>query len=278
MASHRYALLALAVGGGLAIATISGVLHVLSTGVSTKLEQRVIADFRGDLFRHAERLSVAYRDQVSTSRLMYAINFEAASAGSLILAAQPLAQAVLTLVGMIWILFRIDSSLALLSITVVPVLYAAIKYYIDHIQERLLQVKGMEADCLGIVHDAVCMLPVITAFQREDHELQRFRARAARAIDARVDITVRQTLFTLAVAATTAIGTACSASVRTHAMNGRVTAGELLVVLAASRQSLAGLSRRSPTLPGRCRTSLSVCGWRSMCSIPRLWCRRYRRR
>jgi ATP-binding cassette subfamily B protein len=233
LASHRFFLLTLTVFAGLAIAVMSGGLNVLNSYVNTKLEQRIIADFRGDLFRHTERLSVAFRDQVSTSRLMYAINFEATAAGSLLLSVQPLAQAALTLVGMVWISFQIDSALALLSITVVPVLYCAIRYYATHIQQRLLQVKGMEADCLSIVHDAVSMLPVITAFQREDHELQRFRTQTGRAIDARVDVTVRQTLFSLAVTTTTAIGTAMVLGLGAyHAVAGRITAGELLVVLA----------------------------------------------
>jgi ATP-binding cassette subfamily B protein len=233
LVSHRFALLALTVFAGLAIAVISGGLSVLNSYINTKLEQRIIADFRADLFRHTERLSVAYRDQVSTGRLMYAINFEATAAGSLILSVQPLAQAGLTLVGMVWISLRIDPVLALLSITVVPLLYYAIRYYATHIQQRLLQVKGMEADCLSVVHDAVSMLPVITAFQREDHELHRFRTKTGKAIDARVDVTVRQTLFSLAVTTTTAIGTALVLGVGAyHAIQGRVTAGDLLVVLA----------------------------------------------
>ena len=231
--SHRLLLLTLSVVAGLLIAVIGGGLHVLNSYVNTKLEQHIIADFRGDLFRHTERLSVAFRDQVSTGRLMYAINFEAAAAGNLVLSIQPLAQAGLTLIGMVWIAFRIDSTLALLAIAVVPLLYWAIRYYATHIQQRLMQVKGMEADCLSVVHDAVSMLPVITAFQREDYELERFRSKTGHAIDARVDVTVRQTLFSLAVTTTTAIGTALVLGVGSyHAIQGSITAGELLVVLA----------------------------------------------
>ena len=233
LGSHRFMLLVLTVVAGLVIAIIGGGIHVLNSYVNTKLEQRIIADFRSDLFRHTERLSVAYRDQVSTGRLMYAINFEAAAAGTLILSIQPLVQAFLTLVGMVWISFRIDSALALLSLAVVPLLYWAIHYYASHIQQRLMQVKGMEADCLSVVHDAVSMLPVITAFQTEDHELTRFRTKTGHAMNARVDVTVRQTLFSLAVTTTTGIGTAMVLGVGAyHAIEGRVTAGELLVVLA----------------------------------------------
>ena len=55
----RFLLLALTVVAGLVIAIIGGAVHVLNSYVNTKLEQRMIADFRGDLFRHTERLSVA---------------------------------------------------------------------------------------------------------------------------------------------------------------------------------------------------------------------------
>ena len=155
LGSQRFLLLTLTVIAGLLIAIVGGGIHVLNSYVNTKFEQRIIADFRSDLFRHTERLSVAYRDQVSIGRLMYAVNFEAAAAGTLILSIQPLAQAALTLVGMVWIAFRIDRTLALLSVAVVPLLYWAIRYYATHIQERLLQVKWIEADCLSIVHDAL---------------------------------------------------------------------------------------------------------------------------
>ena len=52
LGSHRFLLLALTVVAGLGIAIIGGAVHVMNSYVNTKLEQRIIADFRGDLFRH----------------------------------------------------------------------------------------------------------------------------------------------------------------------------------------------------------------------------------
>ena len=52
------------------------------------------------------------------------------------------------------------------------------------------------------------MLRVIVAFGREGHEYRRFRQQGEEAVDARVKLTVRQTLFSLAVTPITAIGTA----------------------------------------------------------------------
>jgi ABC-type multidrug transport system fused ATPase/permease subunit len=225
-------LLALTVCGGLILTLLSNALAIATSYLKTRLEQGIILDFRSDLFRHAERLSVAFRDQVSTGRLVYAINFEATAAGNLVMALQPLAQSALTVIGMVWITFRIDPVLALLSVTVVPILYYAIGYYATRIQPRLLQVKGMEADALSIVHDAMSMVPVVSAFSREDHELSRFRDQSTATLRARLGITTRQTFFSLCINMTTATGTALVLGFGSYqALRGRLTPGDLLVVL-----------------------------------------------
>jgi ATP-binding cassette subfamily B protein/subfamily B ATP-binding cassette protein MsbA len=231
--ADRATILAFAVCGGLALTLLSNGLSVATSYLKTRLEQGVILDFRSDLFHHAERLSVAFRDQVSTGRLIYAINFEATAAGHLVTALQPLVQSALTVIGMVWITFRIDPVLALLAVTVVPILYYAIGYYSAHIQPRLMQVKWMEADALSIIHDAMSMVPIVSAFGREDHELSRFRRQSAATLRARVGITTRQTFFSLCVNMTTATGTALVLGFGSYqALSGRLTPGDLLVVLA----------------------------------------------
>ncbi|HKE88068.1 MAG TPA: ABC transporter ATP-binding protein [Vicinamibacterales bacterium] len=228
----RVTILLVTVGGGLALTLLSNALAIATSYLKTRLEQGIVLDFRSDLFHHAERLSVAFRDQVSTGRLIYAINFEATSAGNLVMALQPLAQSALTVIGMVWITFRIDAVLALLAVTVVPILYYAIGYYATHIQPRLLEVKWMEADALSIIHDAMSMVPIVSAFGREDHELSRFRRQSAATLRARVGITTRQTFFSLCINMTTATGTALVLGFGSYqALRGRLTPGDLLVVL-----------------------------------------------
>lgn len=231
-ADNRYTLLVLVVVAGLAITFANQLLDIFSSIVNTKIEQSVIFDFRGDLFRHAQHLSIAYHNQASTARLIFGINFEAAAAGALLTSILPLTQSVLILIGMTWVSFQIDPTLALLSMLVVPFLYYSVGYYVRHIQDRLLAVKNMEAESLAIVHEALTMLRVIVAFGREPHEERRFRRQGKQTVNARVNITWRQTLFSLAVEMTTAIGTALVLGVGAyHVLQGTLTIGQLLVVL-----------------------------------------------
>jgi ABC-type multidrug transport system fused ATPase/permease subunit len=91
----------------------------------------------------------------------------------------------------------------------------------------------MEGETLSIIHEAVSMLRVIVAFGRESYEYERFREQGKRAIGARIRVTVRQALFSLAVNTTTAIGTAVVLGYGTYlALGKQLTVGELLIVVA----------------------------------------------
>jgi ABC-type multidrug transport system fused ATPase/permease subunit len=227
------ALLIFAVLAGFGITLLANGLTVLESYVNTKIDQHIVLDFRSDLFQHSQRLSLAFHEREHAGMIIYAINHHAHAAAQLIMAIPPLAQSVLTLFGMFWITARIEWSLALLSLTVVPFLYYSVGYYIKHIQKRLMEVRMMEGETLYMIHEAIAMLRVIMAFGRERHEYRRFRSQGERALDARVKVTVRQTLFSLAVNTTTAAGTALVLGYGAYtALQGRITAGDLLVVMA----------------------------------------------
>ncbi len=233
LGADRLALLLFAVLTGLGITLMENGLSVLEGYVNTRLDQRMVLDFRSDMFQHAQRLSLAFHDRSRTGQLMYQINSQASAVGSITMTFPPLAQSALTLVGMFWISYRIDATLALLSLSVVPCLYYSVGYYTTHIEQRIRQVKGMEGESLTIVHEAMAMLRVIVAFGREQHEYRRFRSQGESTVDARVKLTLRQTLFSLAVNMTTAVGSAVVLGFGAYqALQGRLTVGQLLVIMA----------------------------------------------
>jgi ATP-binding cassette, subfamily B, bacterial len=222
----RYQLLAVAVIAGLLVTGLEHGLAVIDNYVNTKLDQR------SDMFRHAQRLSLAWHDNKRTGMLMYQINNQAASVGSVTVSMPPLLQSVLTLGGMFFVVFKIEPTLALVALTVVPFIYYSAGYYARRIQPKVLRVRNLEGQSLTLVHEAMAMLRVIIAFGREDHEHRRFLTQARQAVDARVDLTVRQTMFSLVVTMTTALGTALVLGFGAwYVLQHRMTTGELLVVM-----------------------------------------------
>src|SRR5690606_32397633 len=235
-----------AVLGGLGVTLVTNTVTVLSNYVNVKLEQWMVLDFRSDLFRHAQRLSMTFIDSQRSGGLMYRINNQASTIGSVPLMIPPLARSALTLAGMFWIAYSIDRTMAGGSLAVVPALYAALGYYTRRVEPRLRRVKGMEAQSLSIVYEAGPILRVIVDFCRAPYEYMRFRRQGESAVAARVALTVQQTAFSLMVNTATAGGTALVLWIGAHrVLDGRLSVGDLLVLtsyIASVYQPLEAIS------------------------------------
>ena len=72
---------------------------------------------------------------------------------------------------MFFIAYRLDPTLALVSLSVVPVIYLSLGYYARRIEPRLVNARRLEGESLSIVHEAISMLRVIVAFGREAYDL-----------------------------------------------------------------------------------------------------------
>lgn len=224
-------IVAVVVIGFLITFALSG-LTVLSEYVGTKLDQLITLDFRSKMFEHCQRLSQAFHDNKTTGDFMYRINYEARNVGGLAVALPPLLQSALMLIGMFIVAARIDLELALVSLLVVPFIYGSIGYYGHRVEPRIIRVRNLEGRNLTIVNDAMNMLRVITAFNRQYFEYRRFRDQGETAVRARINVTIHQTLFSLAIAIITAAGSALVLGIGAHhVLSGRLSVGDLLVLM-----------------------------------------------
>jgi ATP-binding cassette, subfamily B, bacterial len=208
-------------------------IQVISNYAGAKLEQNMILDLRSKLFRHCESLSLTYHDERMTGQLMSIINMQAAAVGGIAMAFPPILQNVLTLVGMLVIALLIDWQVTLIALVAIPLVYYATGLYGTRIVPRIRQVMSLEWRSLSIVFEAMSMLRVITSFGRENYEHRRFTDQGRTAVNARVALTVRETMFSLGVTTATALGTCLVLGFGAwHVLNDTITKGELLVLIA----------------------------------------------
>lgn len=222
---------------------------VLNHYLGSKTEQNMVLDLRSDLFDHVQRLSLTFHDQRQTGQLMSQINNQAAAVGTIVMVIPPVAESLMTLVGMLAITALIDWQLALLSLVVVPLLFWSFGVYGKRIVPRLQRVQQLEWRSLSIVHEAMAMLRVIVTFGREDHEHRKFREQGQVAVDERVKLTVSQSLYTLGVQTASAAGLSLILGVGAwHVMNGRLSVGELIVILTYMASVYQPLEQLSTTV------------------------------
>src|SRR6266852_4980689 len=113
-----------------AVALLVGVtlLSQLQTWVVTLLRtytgEKLLLDFRAELFRHIQRLSLSYHDSQGTVDSLYKVQYDAASIQTITVEHLiPFLSSSLTLAGMLYVTARLDWQLMLVAILISPVLF-----------------------------------------------------------------------------------------------------------------------------------------------------------
>ncbi|MBI4262884.1 MAG: ABC transporter ATP-binding protein [Acidobacteria bacterium] len=228
------AFLLIVVAAGLALQIASEVVSMFHTQVQVDTGQRIVYDLRARLLSHLQHLPLRQHVLSKTADSVYRLDSDAYCVNDLVLGGVfPLAAAVLKLTVMFAILLQLDATLALLSLAVAPFLYACLRYYSLRMTDRAERVKARESALLERAYEILSSIRAVKSFARERHELARFERSGAETMDARLTLTWQESLFSVMVTAITLSGTALVLVVGgLHVMNGTLTVGSLLVVIA----------------------------------------------
>jgi len=230
--SGKVALILVAVVASVGVSLLAGALSVVSEYLMTSVHLRTILDLRAKMVNHALRLSPSFHDENRSGVTLYRINSQSGSIGQILTGLPELAQGAITIGGMAFIAYQIDAPLALVALAVVPIVVLSTRYYANKIDPDLQRVRSLEGSSLSIVHEILSMYRVIAAFGRERHEFKRFRAQGTEAVDARVRLTVHQTVFKLIVNLITSCGTAAVLGYGAYrVLHHDLSIGQLTVVL-----------------------------------------------
>lgn len=228
------ALLFAVVLAGLVLQLMSEVVMMLHTQLQVSTGQRILYDLRARLFDHLLALGLRHHVVTRTADSVYRLEADAYCVNDLAIGGIfPLTTAALKLVVMFAILARLDLSLALLSLSVVPFLYACLRYYSTRMVDRAERVKQLESSLVERMFEILSSIRVVKSFAREPHELGRFNRVGEETMRARLRLTWQESLFAIALSAITLVGTALILTVGgMHVLDGTLTVGGLLVVLA----------------------------------------------
>jgi ATP-binding cassette subfamily B protein/subfamily B ATP-binding cassette protein MsbA len=204
------------------------------TRSQARLAQRMVFDVRAALFTHLQRVSLADHHRASAADAVQRLDADAGCLEALVLRGVfPMVFSALTLVAMFAVLFRLDAGLALLALAVVPLLYAAFRFFMPRLRPRAERARASEATLVERLHESVASIHLVKSYAREEHEQDRFTGAAREAMRRRRDAIDTESWFSFSVGAVTVLGAAAVLAVGgLHVLAGRITAGTLLVVIA----------------------------------------------
>jgi len=233
IAPHRFALLIVVVIGGVVLQVVNQFVSAYGTQVQVDTGQRMVYDLRRRLFEHLSGLGLHHHLTTSTADAVYRVDVDAYSIENLVMSGIfPLITSVTALTVMFVILVRLNLTIALLSLTVVPFLYMCLRYYTSTLVNREERVKELESKLLSRLYETFGAIRLVKSFSRETHELERYVAAGETTMKARIAITWQSSLFSVVVSTITILGTALIVIVGgSYVLNGRLTIGELYVVI-----------------------------------------------
>jgi ATP-binding cassette subfamily B protein len=218
----------------------------------THTGERLTLDFRARLFRHVQRLAFAFHDARGTADTIYCIQYDAPAVQWLTLyGIIPLITSVVTLLSMIYVTACLDWHLALVATSIVPLLMIIPEVYERRMRGQYTNVKELESSTLGMVQEVLTALRVVKAFGREDHEQERFVGLSSAGMGARIRLALVESTVSLLSHVITATGAALVLYIGVRSvLAGRLTLGELLMVLAYLTQLYGPLNAISDKLIG----------------------------
>ena len=180
-------LLAFAIGLLVAIALLRQIQGLATTLLQAYTKEKLVLDFRARLFRHVQRLSLAYHDEKGTSDSTYRIHHDAPAVQYILIESViPFIASTATLIGMIYVTALIDWQLALIAIGISPGLFLTARAFRRRLRRQSREVKKLESSALSVVQEVLAALRIVKAFSQELREEQRFARRSGEGVRARM--------------------------------------------------------------------------------------------
>jgi len=231
---NDFSLLVIVVLAGAALQVTNQFASMFHTQIQVDTGQRMVYDLRFKLFEHLQALGLHHHVTTNTGDAVYRLETDAYSIENLVMSGMfPLASSVITLVVMFGWLARIDLTISLLALTVVPFLYVCLRYYTTTLVFRTERVKELESKLVERLYEVFAAMRLVKSFAREPYEARRFSQTGDAVMKARISITWQESLFSVVVSTVVIFGTALVLIVGgRHVLRGQMTIGQLTVVLA----------------------------------------------
>ncbi len=161
----------------LVLAVCAYVFQAVSTYTVTWVGQAFIRDLRIRLFSHLQRLSMSFYDSESSGRLLSRMTADMVALTDVLNSGfLMIVQALLLLVGTLFIVFSLSWELSLVSLVVIPPLVVATAIFRVYSERAYEAVRDRIADVLVHMQESFAGMRVVQAFARERHNMERFGA------------------------------------------------------------------------------------------------------
>lgn len=231
--TNKIAILEFACLAVLAIAVFDAICTYGEKYLTTSVAQWVSYDLRLAIYSHVQRLSLSFHDQKHTGDLISRVTDDIDNIQSFIMnGLLGVLINVMTLVGMIAVMFYLNWQFTFIALSVVPVLFTMVFVYTRRIKKASREVRKKEGEITSVVEEVLSSIRVVKAFAREDFEVERLERESLEAVEISLRARTLKAKLTPLVGMVVAVGTGLVLWFGARlVMAGALTAGSLVVFI-----------------------------------------------
>ncbi len=159
----------------LAASASTGYVGYLSGRLSLDIGLKAILSIRSHIYEALQYLPLRYHDKASTSDSTYRVAYDSQAIQTIYNGAIiPISTSLLSVIGSLAVMARLNLYLALVSFCVIPPVFLCIKHYTRDISMYSLRRSETESSLLGIAQEALSSIRLVKAHTKEQYELERF--------------------------------------------------------------------------------------------------------
>jgi len=180
----KFAILKFACAAVLGIAILDAVSSYTEKYFTTSVGQWITHDLRRTLYSRIQQLSLAYHDEKRSGDLISRVTSDIDAIQSFINTALLGAMInLITLVGMIGVMFYLNWRFTLIALSVAPVLFLVVYTYTRRIKQASREVRKKEGEIVSVIEEVLSSIRVVKAFAREDYERRRLEEESLESVE-----------------------------------------------------------------------------------------------
>ncbi len=171
--------------------------------------QNMLFSMRYRLFSHLQDLGLDFYDRIQAGRIMSRVTSDVEAINDLMTSGiLGLVSDLVSLVAIVVIMLRMNTKLALIALTIVPILFIVVWTLRTRMTRAYHKVRRRAADISANLQESISGMRIVQAFSREDVNAERFVETTYRSFEAQMEAEKLRAMFNPIVDMIAALGSA----------------------------------------------------------------------
>jgi ATP-binding cassette subfamily B protein len=262
----RKGLLLVFVAASIVMVIGTSLLSYISTNVTTKVCQKLVYDFSVVLFDKLQKLSLAFYSKNNVGDLMQRLSGDTyviySVVGGIIL---PTLLSIASLGSMFYVMYSINSGLALMAISIVPIFAVLLFAFNKPMTNSTVYQYEVSGKLWSFIQQSLSAVKIIQAYSKENFTRDQFRQQSLHYNNASLASTKISMVYNGLIGIVSGIATAVVVGIGAYkGLTGVITTGELFLFISyigglfGPVNSLAGIIASSFTITARARRIFEI--------------------